>query len=108
MQEHLILGIDELDAEAQRDLWLAQNPSIRVINVHPVKREPNSLLCWIGGKCVPRVSILVEFAPDNSTISDNIITLRAISAMKTSFAEDRNDARADQTYEQNPRPVGVR
>jgi hypothetical protein len=61
MQEHLILGIDDRDAEAQRDLWLSQNPAIKVIKIHGVKREPHNLLARIGGKCVPRVSILVEY-----------------------------------------------
>jgi hypothetical protein len=61
MQEHLILGIDNRDAEAQRDLWLSQNPAIKVIKIHGVKREPPNLLTRIGGKRVPRVSILVEY-----------------------------------------------
>jgi hypothetical protein len=61
MQEHLILGIDDRDAEAQRDLWLSQNPAIKVIKIHGVKREPPNLLTRTGGKCVPRVSILVEY-----------------------------------------------
>jgi hypothetical protein len=108
VQEHLILGIDELDAEAQRDLWLAQNPSIRVIHVHPVKREPKSLLCWIGGNCVPRVSILVEFDADDFAVADNVSSLRAITQLKTSSGENTADASADLTCEQHPRPIGVR
>ena len=61
MQEHLFLGIDKRDAEAQRDLWLSQNPAIKVIKIYGVRREPPSLLTRIGGKRVPRVSILVEY-----------------------------------------------
>jgi hypothetical protein len=64
-KEHLILGTDERDAEKYRDLWLSQNPSIKVIRIHGVKREPPNLLMRVGGKDVPRVSILVEYeGPD--------------------------------------------
>jgi hypothetical protein len=55
------LGVDERDVEKQRDLWLSQNPAIRVIKIHTVKQESPSLLARIGGKRVPRVSILVEY-----------------------------------------------
>lgn len=61
VNEHLILGTDKRDAEEQRDLWLSENPSIRVIKLHRVKREPQTLLTLIGSKHVPRVSILVEY-----------------------------------------------
>jgi hypothetical protein len=67
VQEHLFLGIDKRDAEAQRDLWLSQNPAIKVIKIHGVKREPPSLLTRIGGKRVPRVSILVEYEASGRT-----------------------------------------
>jgi len=61
VKEHLILGTDKRDAEQQRDLWLSENPSIRVVKIHRVKREPKTLLTLIGSKHVPRVSILVEY-----------------------------------------------
>ena len=61
MKERLILGIDRWDAESQRDLWLSQNPAIKVIKIHRVKREPSTLLARIGAKHVPRVSIMVEY-----------------------------------------------
>jgi hypothetical protein len=61
VKEHLILGTDKRDAEQQRDLWLSENPSIRVIKIHRVKREPQTLLTLIGSKHVPRVSILLEY-----------------------------------------------
>jgi hypothetical protein len=61
VKEHLILGIDNRDVETQRDLWLSQNPALKVIKVHGVKQEPPSLLTLIGSKHVPRVSIVVEF-----------------------------------------------
>jgi hypothetical protein len=61
VKEHLILGTNKRDAEEQRDLWLSENPSIKVIKLHRVKREPQTLLTLIGSKHVPRVSILVEY-----------------------------------------------
>jgi len=61
VKEHLILGTDERDAEKQRDLWLSENPSIKIVRIHEVKREPQTLLMRIGSKHVPRVSILVEY-----------------------------------------------
>jgi hypothetical protein len=61
VKELLILGIDKQDAEKQRDLWLSHNPVVKVLKIHPVKREPQNLLTRIGGKNVPRVSIVVEY-----------------------------------------------
>ncbi len=61
VKEHLILGTDKQDAEKQRDLWLSQNPALRVVRMHPVKPEPPTLLTRIGSKHVPRVSITVEY-----------------------------------------------
>ncbi len=61
VKEHLILGTDKRDAEEQRDLWLSENPSIKVVKIHRVKREPQTLLTLIGSKHVPRVSIMVEY-----------------------------------------------
>ena len=61
VKEHLILGTDKQDAEKQRDLWLSQNPALRVVRMHPVKLEPPTLLTRIGNKHVPRVSITVEY-----------------------------------------------
>jgi len=49
------------DAETLRDLWLSQNPAIRVVQVHGVEREPETLLTRIGRKHVPRVSLMVEY-----------------------------------------------
>jgi hypothetical protein len=66
LKEHLIFGADKRDA--QRDLWLSRNPAIKVIKIHSVKREPPTLLTRIGGKQVPRVSIVVEYEePDVRT-----------------------------------------
>jgi hypothetical protein len=61
VKEHLILGTDKQDAEKQRDLWLSQNPTLKVLRMHPVKLEPPTLLTRIGSRHVPRVSITVEY-----------------------------------------------
>ena len=61
VKEHLILGTDKRDAEEKRDLWLSENPSIKVVKIHRMKREPQTLLTLIGSKHVPRVSIMVEY-----------------------------------------------
>ena len=66
MEEHIILGIDKRDAEKQRDLWLSQNPDIRVVKIHRAKPEPRTLLTRIGGKSVPRVSITIEYEYEKS------------------------------------------
>jgi hypothetical protein len=39
----------------------SENPSIKVVKIHRVKREPQTLLTLIGSKHVPRVSIMVEY-----------------------------------------------
>jgi hypothetical protein len=61
VKEHLILGTDNQDAEKQRDLWLSQNPALKVLRMHPAKLEPPTWLTRIGSKHVPRVSITVEY-----------------------------------------------
>ena len=61
VKEYLILGTDKLDAEKQRDLWLSQNHAVKVIKIHSMKREPQTLLTRIGSMHVPRISIMVEY-----------------------------------------------
>jgi hypothetical protein len=70
VKEHLILGTDKRDAEQQRDLWLSENPSIGVIKIHRVKREPQTLLTLIGSKHVPRVSILLEYEETEVSVAN--------------------------------------
>jgi hypothetical protein len=61
IQQYLILGMDNCDAEARRDKWLAEHPELRVVRVHPAKPEQPTWLTFIGGRNVPRVSIEVEY-----------------------------------------------
>jgi len=57
----MILGKNRRDVEARRDEWISGNPEIRVVRVHRPKREPESWLTLLGGRDVPRVSIIVEY-----------------------------------------------
>jgi hypothetical protein len=67
VKEHIILGIDERDAEEQRDLWLSENPAIKVLRVHRPTREPQ-WLTRLGTRNVPRVSTTVDYKdPDVNT-----------------------------------------
>ena len=66
MKQHMILGKDRRDVEAQRDEWLSENPAIKVLRMHRPKREPESLLTLLGGRHVPRVSIIVEYELDTN------------------------------------------
>jgi len=61
LKEHVILGTDARDIQAQKDHWLAENPSIKIIETGDIKREPSSLLIRFGGKCVPRFSVLLRY-----------------------------------------------
>jgi hypothetical protein len=61
VKEHLILGKDRRDAEAQRDRWLSENPAIKVLRVHPPRQTPPTLLTRLGGRNVPRVFIAVDY-----------------------------------------------
>ncbi len=61
VKEHLILGTDREDAENHRDLWLSENPFLKIVRIHEAKPEPETLLMRLGRKHVPRVSILVEY-----------------------------------------------
>jgi len=61
VKEHLILGTDEQDAERRLDIWLAENPALKVLRVHHPKREPHNWLTRLGGRNVPRFSITVEY-----------------------------------------------
>ena len=40
LKEHVILGTDARDIQAQKDRWLAENPSIKIIEDGDIKREP--------------------------------------------------------------------
>jgi hypothetical protein len=61
MKQHMILGKNRRDVEARRDEWISENPHVTVVRVHRPKREPESWLTLLGGRDVPRVSLIVEY-----------------------------------------------
>ena len=61
IKQHMILGKNRRDVEARRDEWISENPEVTVVRVHRPKREPESWLTLLGGRDVPRVSIIVEY-----------------------------------------------
>jgi hypothetical protein len=60
VQEHLILGVDERDLHIERSRWLTENPRIKVVETI-IRQEPPTLLTRIGGKCVPRLAMLMRY-----------------------------------------------
>jgi hypothetical protein len=65
LKEHVILGIDALDIQTQKDRWLAENPRFRITETTDIKREPPSLLIRLGGKYVPRFSMLLRYREED-------------------------------------------
>jgi hypothetical protein len=60
VQEHLILGVDERDLQVEKSRWLTENPDMKILKTI-IQKEPPSLLARIGGKYVPRFSMLVRY-----------------------------------------------
>jgi hypothetical protein len=60
-KRHMILAKNRQDAEALRDSWLSEHHAIKVLRIHPPKREPMILLNLIGGHHVPRVSVTIDY-----------------------------------------------
>ena len=84
MKQHMILGRDNDDAEAWRDRWLSENPSIKVLRVHHPKREPETWLTRFGGRNVPRVSITVEYEEIEHDAEKRVAILREDHAQTVS------------------------
>jgi hypothetical protein len=59
-KEHLILGSDVRDVEHQKHRWLSENPGVRIMK-EDMKPEPATLLTRIGGKRVPRFSLMLHY-----------------------------------------------
>lgn len=60
-QHRIILGTNQRDVEERRDVWLSENPEIKVVQIHPPRPEPWTLLMRIGGANIPRISIEIEY-----------------------------------------------
>jgi hypothetical protein len=61
MPEHFILGKNEDDLIKQREMWVAGNPGVIVIWASAPSPEPRTLLVRLGGKNVPKVSMVIEY-----------------------------------------------
>jgi hypothetical protein len=97
VEELLILGTDEQDAERQIALWLSQNPAIKVVRIHEIKREPLSLLTLIGGRRVPRVSITVEYHYDDSGAEADVQRSPAVAPTEEHHGDEYADGSRDQS-----------
>jgi hypothetical protein len=47
IKEHIILGMDEGDVEKLKDLWLSENPAIKVLRAR-MRRERNLFVASRG------------------------------------------------------------
>jgi hypothetical protein len=101
VEELLILGTDEQDAERQIDVWLSQNPEIKVVRIHDIKREPLSLLTLIGGRRVPRVSITVEYQYDDRGEAADLQHSPAVAPTEEHHGEEYADGGGDQSARKN-------
>jgi len=100
-QERLILGTDRWDAEKQVDLWLAQNPEIKVVRIHEMRREPSSLLTFIGGSSVPRVSVTVEYQYHEEDARMDASYSPAVAPAENNDCEEYADGGRDQSAREN-------
>jgi len=100
-QERLILGTDRWDAEKQVDLWLAQNPEIKVVRIHEMRREPSSLLTFIGGSSVPRVSVTVEYQTHEEDARTDARDSPSVAAAENNDCEEYADGGRDQSAREN-------
>ena len=68
VKEHIILGIDESDAEEQRDLWLSEDPAIKSPARASATKRTAMWLTRLGSRRVPRVPITADYEdPDVAT-----------------------------------------
>jgi hypothetical protein len=100
-QERLILGTDRRDVEKQIDLWLAQNPEIKIVKIHELKREPSSLLTFIGGRNVPRVSVAVEYQYHEEATRTDARDSPTVAPAENSDCEEYADGGRNQSPHEN-------
>jgi hypothetical protein len=80
-KEYLILGIDARDVEEQKQRWLTENPQIEIIESGDIRREPSNLLIRLGGKRIPRFSVLLQYREADKA--------RRVSALSAAEQGDR-------------------
>jgi hypothetical protein len=92
MEEHLILGVDERDLQIEKSRWLTANPGIEVVETI-IQQEPPSLLARIGGKHIPRLSMLVRYHSE--------APLSPSSPSGENAGNDRPDGKGNQSAHQD-------
>jgi hypothetical protein len=97
VQEHLILGVDERDLQNEIGRWLTENPDKKVLEAI-IQQEPRNLLARIGGRNVPRFSMLVRY----HTVRHPETPLSPTSfPFGESHDGDRSDGKNDQSRRQD-------
>jgi hypothetical protein len=96
MEEHLILGVDERDLQIEKSRWLTENPGIEVVETI-IQQEPPSLLARIGGKHVPRLSMLVRY----HAVMHSEAPLSPSSPSEENAGNDRPDDKGNQSAHQD-------
>jgi hypothetical protein len=96
VQEHLILGVDERDLQIEKSRWLTQNPGIKIVATI-IQQEPPSLLARIGGKYVPRLSMLVRY----HAVMDSEAPLSPSSPSGENAGNDGPDGKRNQSAHQD-------
>jgi hypothetical protein len=96
VQEHFILGVDERDLQIERSRWLTENPCIKVVETI-IRQEPPTLLTRIGGKRVPRLSMLVRY----HTVMHSEAPSSPSSPSGENGGNDRPDGKGNQSAHQD-------
>ena len=96
VREHFILGVDERDLQIERSRWLTENPRIKVVETI-IRQEPPTLLTRIGGKCVPRLSMLVRY----HTVMHSEAPSSPSSPSGENGGNDRPDGKGNQSAHQD-------
>jgi hypothetical protein len=96
VEEHLILGVDERDLQIEKSRWLTENPGIEVVETI-IQQEPPTLLARIGGKYVPRLSMLVRY----HAVMHSEAPLSPSSPSGENAGNDRADDKGNQSAHQD-------
>jgi hypothetical protein len=100
VQEHLILGVDERDLQIEKSRWLTENPGIKIVETI-IQQEPPSLLARIGGKYVPRLSMLVRY----HAVTHSEAPLSRSSPSGENAGNDHPDGKGNQSAHQDLLPA---
>jgi hypothetical protein len=91
-EEHLILGVEERGLQIEKSRWLTENPGIKIVETI-IQQEPPSLLARIGGKHIPRLSMLVRYHSE--------APLSPSAPSEENAGNDRPDGKGNQSAHQD-------